>query len=167
MTGMCTKIANYLIDQTNAFNNGRAYNERLLMSCKRLQKLLYFSEIIYMLNNNGAHMFDDDFYAWTSGPVIPDVYRKFEKYQKGVMLPVSLENKEPLCSKISAALDTIFEATRDINTTTLIKESHVENGPWFKVYDANDDLHRQKIDKEFTYRFYLEHPEALSFLGIN
>ena len=80
MTDMCTAAANFIINEVNNHNVGKALRDQVIMSSKRLQKLLYFSEILYMVEHDGRSMFKDEFYAWPSGPVIPAVYRKFMMY---------------------------------------------------------------------------------------
>lgn len=153
MTGMCIAAANYLIERTNEYNNGKSYNCQILMSCKRLQKLLYFSDIIYMKAHNGESMFKDDFYAWPSGPVIPSVYDEFMKYQDGTMLPLEGYHT-PNTECMNQALQYVFEQTEDISTETLVELSHKPGGPWSKVYNPNDAMHLQIIPKDYMYDFY-------------
>lgn len=153
MTTMCIMAANYLIERTNEYNTKVDFFNQISMSCKRLQKLLYFGDVIFMQLNNGKSMFKDEFYAWPSGPVIPSVYDEFMQYQNGKMMPV-LGEHTPLTKSMIQALDTIFERTTDIDTEDLVIESHVENGPWNQVYDPNDSGHFQIVTKESTYEFY-------------
>ena len=86
MTVMCIAAANYLIEKTNEYNKDRDFRNRIRMSGKRLQKLLYFSDIEHMKRYN-ISMLRDEFFAWPSGPVIPSVYMRFIQYQSGEMRP--------------------------------------------------------------------------------
>ncbi len=153
MTEMCIEAANHIVRKTNEYNQGRAYSERISMTCKRLQKLLYFSDIQFMKQNNGESMFTDDFYAWPSGPVIPAVYDEFMQYQDGEMSPVGGEHS-PLTEQNRKAIDDIFEKTIDIDTYDLVKMSHIEGGPWQQVYDETDINHEQIISKQEMFNFY-------------
>lgn len=153
MTTMCIAAANYLINRTNEFNKGRQCAERIFMTCKRLQKLLYFSDVEYMRRNDGQSMFEDDFFAWASGPVIPSVYNRFAHFQSGRMEPLTGEYT-PLTLKMQEALDEIFERSVFIDTFDLVEESHALNGPWMLVYNQEKSWQEQKISKESIYMFY-------------
>ena len=153
VTKMCIAAANYLIQKTNAYNSGKAYSERISMTCKRLQKLLYFCEVQFMVNNNGQSMLTDDFYAWPSGPVIPAVYKKFVQFQSGEMYPLDGEHSK-LTTQMVKVLDFIFESTTDIDTYDLVEMSHIKNGPWHRVYNESDVNHEQIISKNSMFDFY-------------
>jgi len=153
MTAMCVEAANYLIRRTNEYNASHSFEEQIAMTCKRLQKLLYFSDIAYMQMSGGRTMFSDEFCAWPSGPVIPSVYRKFMRYQNGEMVPLTGEHI-PITSKMQEALETVFSLTVNTDTYDLVELSHDENGPWKHVYNKNDEKHEQIICKEDIYNFY-------------
>lgn len=155
MTIMCIEAANYLVDLTNHHNDGRKYGERIIMSCKRLQKLLYFSDVQYMLWHDGESMFADDFFAWPSGPVIPSVYNKFVQFQTGEMIRVE-GSHTPLTDEMKDALEKVFNDTISMSTSELVDQSHREEGPWSVAYDSNDPDHKQVIDKTEIYNFYLK-----------
>lgn len=150
---MCVAAANYLIRETNKYNEGKDYAKRISMTCKRLQKLLYFSEIVYMKRNCGNPMFNEDFYAWPSGPVIPSVYRKFMQFQYGSMNPI--ESKTScLPPEMTTAMDIVLKLTNDYDTVELVEFSHKEGGPWARKYNPDDPDHEQKISKDEIMRFY-------------
>ena len=155
MTIMCIEAANYLVDLTNRYNGGKEYGQRIIMSCKRLQKLLYFSDVSYMLTHDGESMFTDEFYAWPSGPVIPSVYNKFVQFQTGDMIKVE-GSHTPLTDEMKDALEKVFKATLNMSTSELVDESHREEGPWSTVYNSSDPDHKQIIDKTAIYQFYLK-----------
>ena len=76
----CRAVANYIIEETNKFNAGKNFREQIMFTTKRLQKILYLCEIEYMKRNNGKVLFDDEFYACPSGPVIEEIYTKYMQY---------------------------------------------------------------------------------------
>jgi len=49
LTAMCIEAANQIIIKTNDFNSSNNSTQPILLSCKRLQKILYFSDIEYIL----------------------------------------------------------------------------------------------------------------------
>ena len=153
VSDMCVAAANYIIESTNAFNATRPYAEQIAMTGKRLQKLLYFSDVEYMKRNEGQSMFKEEFYAWPSGPVIPSVYYEFMQYQDGQMVPMPGEHK-PITSKMREAIDCVLERTKDMDPLDLVEYSHTRRGPWRRVYNADDPDHRQIIPKNEIYDFY-------------
>ena len=152
LTAMCIAAANYIIERTNEFNKRTDYNRRVSLTCKRLQKILYFSEIQYMKQNGGKAMFSDDFYAWPSGPVIPSVYYQFMKYQNGEMYP----KEDPSCitDSMRSAMDYVLDSTWGRDTVDLVNDSHITGGPWSRAYDDADPDHKQIISKQKIYSFY-------------
>ncbi len=154
MTEMCTAAANYIINQVNKYNLGKSLGEQVMMSSKRLQKILYFSEVLYLVEHNGQSMFADDFYAWPSGPVIPAVYRKFMQYQDGQMYPYSGEIHDQLDSKMISVIDRVLADTNHLGTNVLIAESHARGGPWHSVYDENDSDYTSIVGKTEIFTYY-------------
>lgn len=152
LSKMCIAAANYIIERTNEYNTQNQYDKRVSLTCKRLQKILYFSEVQYMKQNDGQAMFSDEFYAWPSGPVIPSVYYQFMKYQNGEMLPN--ETQSSITKEMSDAIDHILENTWDRDTIDLVKDSHVPGGPWSQAYDGTDPEHKQTISKHKIYNYY-------------
>ena len=58
-------------------NLGKSLKDTNFIYRKRLQKSLYFSEVIYMLENDWEELFPDEYSVWESGPVIPSVYKAY------------------------------------------------------------------------------------------
>jgi len=50
------------------------------LSPMKLQKMCYYVQGIYMATHNGEHLFEEDFEAWTYGPVIRSLYSEFKEY---------------------------------------------------------------------------------------
>lgn len=147
MTNMCLSIADYIINSINNIN-GNNQNGLIKLSCKRLQKIIYFCEVNYMKSNQGKSLISDDFYAWESGPVIPDVYYSYMQFQEGIMYP--LENKYlELTEEIRNVLDRTITETINYTTDDLIEFSHIEGGPWDKNKQGNGLIPKNEI-----YDFY-------------
>ena len=61
ITSKCRAVANYIIEKSNEYNEDRTFGKYEMMSCKRLQRLLYFCNVKYMLLQNGEFLFESDF----------------------------------------------------------------------------------------------------------
>ena len=153
MTEMCVSAANYIINSINEYNEGKQLRERIFMSSKRLQKLLFFSDVLYMVENNGTSMFSDEFCAWPSGPVIPSVYKKFMQYQDGEMKPHDTEPHTPITFEMQHVIDRVLEDTNHLDTVKLVDKSHEKNSPWYNIYNE-DDGNCQIISKSSIYDYY-------------
>lgn len=148
MTIMCLAIADYIIHSINTLNINRVEN-KILLSCKRLQKLIYFSDVKYMKLHEGKSFCTDDYYAWESGPVIPNVYFTYVEFQYGEMTPLNEKCEFELPDDVKYVIDDILNETADMTTDELIAYSHVSGGPWHSHYIKNDLIPKQEI-----YNFY-------------
>ena len=45
-----TQVINYYISIINNYNSSTEYNEQAILSMKRLQKLVYLFEVLYMID---------------------------------------------------------------------------------------------------------------------
>ena len=156
MTIMCVAAANYIIEKTNNHNKLQEYGNRISITGKRLQKILYFSDVEFMKQNMGKSMFKDEYYAWPSGPVIPSVYYEFSQYQNGEMCPSEGVHSH-LTKAMMDAIDSVLMKTYEMDTIDLIKYSHVKDGPWCHFYTDTDPNHEQMIPKTEIYSFYKDH----------
>ena len=59
-----------------------------LISNLKLQKLLYYSQGLYLAYKDGQPLFEERIYAWKHGPVVPEIYHKFKAYGSAP-IPVS------------------------------------------------------------------------------
>ena len=153
VTKMCIAAANYIIERVNEYNAGKSLRDQVLMTSKRLQKILFFTDVLYMLENNKKSMFSDDFYAWPSGPVIPSVYEEFMQYQDGEMQPHKEGKLVSLTQEMINTLDRVLRDTMTVDTSELIRVSHTEGGPWHDVFDENN---YRLIKKAKIYNFYIK-----------
>ncbi len=65
-------VAEYFIDKAN--------KEKEVITNKKLQKLLYYSQV-WSLVLNKEKLFSERIEAWVHGPAIPSVYRKFKIFE--------------------------------------------------------------------------------------
>ena len=152
ITSKCRAVANYIIEKTNEYNEDETFREQVMMSCKRL---LYFCNVKYLILHNGEFLFEDDFYAWPSGPVIPDIYRMFIQLQDGKNIPRYEGKRLKLTREEMSIIDKILEQTQELDTIDLINITNVTGGLWEKFYNEYDPEHNQIISKEEICNFYL------------
>lgn len=136
-------ISDYIINLINNINN-----KKIKLSCKRLQKILYFCEVNYLKHSNGKSLISDDFYAWESGPVIPGVYYMYMQFQDGFMYPL-IGKYLNLNDEVKEILDKTVKETNNYTTEELIDFSHVKGGPWEKHKEGNELIPKKEI-----YDFY-------------
>ena len=164
LTLKCMEIADYIIHKINIYNENRPFRENVLLSARRLQKLLYFWETEYMIKNNGKPLFEDEFYAWPSGPVIEKIYYVYIQDQKGKMNPYHKYDELNLSNDIKCMVDKILEVTKDLDTSELIKISKVIDGPHSKAFVEEDKNHGQIVSKEDTYLYYSKYKSIQQFI---
>lgn len=102
----------------------------------KLQKLLYFTQGVYLAKYNKL-AFEDNIIAWKYGPVIKDIYYKYSLYGAEPIIVV-----EEYDSKISLmlinAINIVLESFLDVNQTDLIEETIKSGSPW--SYTDIDDV---------------------------
>lgn len=136
-------------------NYKNKYGEKI--SPVRLQKTLYFcfaywggfarkgklenaSEID--LKDFSEVLFDNDIEAWVYGPVIPDVYFKYDTIEN-YSNPNMFKDK----TMVKEIIDNVIEDTYSINDFRLVDISHNDQS-WKKNFDYDEQFHNNKIDKE-------------------
>ena len=146
-------IANACIKGINMYNIKRPFNEQVMMTTKRLQKLLFFIEIEYMKKHNGEPLFYDEFHAWPQGPAIPLVYSEYMLHSdcNGMLRGVDEPSKEE-----QEIVNKVLELTKNFDTIDLVKACSTKDSPWSMVYDEKDEMHRQVITKEKIYEYYID-----------
>ena len=121
-------MANYIINATNEYNDRQGdLDNFVLLSPTRLQKIIFFSDVIYMLEHNGQSMHEENYYAWPSGPAVLIIYNEFLEVGSrdfGKMKPHEDKNlPEGLPQDITNTIDRVLEATYSIGTVELAEES--------------------------------------------
>ena len=113
------EVANYFLFQSDEEAGD-------VMSNLKVQKLLYYAQGLYLAANNKP-LFAEDIRAWMHGPVVPQVYKKFKKYEAG---GVPRPNACPNFSKeIQKFLDSIYRVYGQYSAWKLRNFTH-EEAPW-------------------------------------
>ena len=112
----------------------------------QLQNILYCIQKEY-LKTTGKPMFDDDFYAWAFGPVIPSVYYRYSGFGADA---ISFD-AEVLCinTKIAKFIDPIIKRVRIMKPWDIVAEIHKNGGAWKEAYKVDDPSDKGIIPKMF------------------
>lgn len=68
-----------------------AYRNGDVITNLKMQKLLYYAQAWYMVNNKSELLFEDEIQAWRFGPVVPAVYEKMKRFKFN---PISMRLSE-------------------------------------------------------------------------
>ena len=92
----------------------------------KLQKLLYFIQGEYVRATH-ERLIEEDFYAWTLGTVIPEVYYKYSVYSSFDLFEQSEENFKTIEEYEKKEIDKILEKYAVIPTWDLVELSKEED----------------------------------------
>jgi uncharacterized phage-associated protein len=127
------QIANWFLAYNRQFE---ATCDGELLSNMKLQKLLYYAQGSF-LALEGHPLFSDDIEAWTHGPVVPSVYRKYsfagsngiDISEDGVVVPSLSEEESEILMKV-------FEVFGRYSAWELRNMTHEET-PWKETEPGN------------------------------
>lgn len=106
-----------------------AYENNLSVSNLQLQKVMYFAMREQKDNHELlSQMYDEPFYVWRYGPVVPKIYRKFRIYGASSIIEKGEKNSE-----YSIFDDSIIKVLKE-DLFTLIDKS-CKNKFWLKNKD--------------------------------
>lgn len=103
------------------------------MTNLRLQKLLYYAQA-WHLAFTGHPLFEEDFEAWTHGPIVRSLFNKFKEYEWHP-LPVPSSEMPEIPGESRQILGEVWEQYGQFSATYLEDLTHQE-GPWI---DARGD----------------------------
>lgn len=130
----------------------------------QLQKMVYFANGIVLHSTKGEKtLIKESFQAWEFGPVVPDLYREFKQFGSRSVTPdndfldiigkgynfdksVSVEDANAL-----SAIETTWEAMKNIDGITLSQWSHRPGSAWATSYKGvgNIPILNDRIVEEF------------------
>lgn len=120
-----TDIAKYIILRCNITDTE--------ITNLKLQKMLYFLWIDYY-DQTGENLFDDNFYAWKLGPVIPSIYYQYHKF--GADSIYLNDNEITFGREFNRILNNLIDKYKDKSAYDLVKRSHIELGAWDLIYQS-------------------------------
>lgn len=110
----------------------------------KLQKILYFLWIDYF-NKSHDYLFNEEFYAWQFGPVVPEIYDEYCTYG-GLDIDRCYDEHE-LSDRDEDFLPTLLKHYANRSVSSLVRQSHKENKPWDYIYNQQGK-HREPIPFE-------------------
>ena len=146
---MCTalRIAEYILCLAQEYGD--------LITNLKLQKLLYYAQAWFMVNNNGEKLFEDEIEAWQYGPLVPAVYNEYSRFGRN---PIILDDNcysskfDDLCDNVKEFLEEFCQQFFRYSATEMVTATHKEQ-PWIEAIEKGI---RTPIDTDTMYRFYSE-----------
>lgn len=116
-------VANYVVDY--------CHRKGINISNLKLQKLLYFIQASFLINNLGP-CFSDEIEAWDFGPVVPEVYREYRGFGSGnIPIPTTTSNGQR--PRHPEVINQVIDDLSEYSATDLVRITH-EQSPWLDVY---------------------------------
>lgn len=120
----------------------------------KLQKLLYYAQAWYLVNNGNKKLFEDDIIAWQYGPVVVSVYEKYKEFgRRPIDIDCNIETdfgNIPDC--IKKYLAEFCEVFLHFSATELVGMTHQEK-PW---QEAISNGIGTPVNTDTMYKFYTE-----------
>lgn len=100
----------------------------------KLQKLLYYCQGIHLARVDEA-IFKDRIEAWTYGPVVPTVYRKYKKYGLET-IKEDIKEKIKFKDKEFETIDMVLLYYGNLSGLELVSRTHSDT-PWINAFNKN------------------------------
>jgi uncharacterized phage-associated protein len=114
----------------------------------KLQKLLYYSQAVYLVLHDKKPLFPEPIEAWDYGPVVPSVYREYKEYGFETIPPIDEPSKLDLAEM--KAVDIVFDCFGGMSGSELINQTHAES-PWKNVYRPGRPSSTISLDSIYDY----------------
>ena len=120
-------VARYMID--------RAEQKKTPLSNLKLQKILYFVWKEYYAQKE-EHLFEDYFFAWQFGPVVPDVYYDYFMFGASPIVAGLLEDFDDsiIEEKDKALIDEVLDKYAKESVFKLVNITHKAGAAWDRTY---------------------------------
>jgi len=110
----------------------------------KLQKLLYYIQGM-SLSIFGKPAFESKIYAWSYGPVVEEVYKKYKsKGKKAIETPTNIKS---ISKGLSSVIDIVIEGYGKYTAESLVDLTHAEE-PWKKT-KINEEITQDNIKDYF------------------
>jgi len=124
------------------------------MSTWKLQKLCYYSQA-WALAWEGEPLFNEDFEAWSNGPVCPELFREHQgKYSVGIA-DLKVGNSDALTANEKDDIDVVLKDYGNMEAYDLRAQTHME-APWINARHGIPEGQRghEKIGKGAMGEYY-------------
>jgi len=116
----------------------------------KLQKLLYYSQAVYLVLHDKTPLFEEDIEAWDYGPVVPPVYREYKQYALETIPPPQIDESTSLNLEEMKAVDMALACFGVMSGPALISQTHYE-APWKNAYRPGRPSMKISIDSMYKY----------------
>jgi uncharacterized phage-associated protein len=114
-----------------AFEVAKYIIKSLAVDNLKLQKLLYYSQAVYLVLHNKEPLFLEDIEAWDYGPVVPVVYQAYKQFGFESIPPA--DDESALNFEEMKAVDMTLACFGILSGPALINQTHGEP-PWRNAY---------------------------------
>ncbi|QAR36938.1 Panacea domain-containing protein [Lactiplantibacillus plantarum] len=159
-------IANYLVVLAN--RSGKTITNL------KLQKILYFVNAKYLVDNQGMALMDEKFQRWAYGPVMYNVYSNFRDCGAGAIEETvgtfELNQDNPFESKynpfdddkidssVKSVAKAVFDSLIDVDPFKLVRFTH-EESLWSSYKEQIDQRTAPEYTDDEIYKYFKDHPE--------
>jgi uncharacterized phage-associated protein len=128
----------------------RGFGESVIVDHMKIQKLLFFAHGYYLARTDNP-LIDENFQAWTFGPVVPSVYQRLKNFGARPITEFAQSYDAHFRAWVPAVApesDDVFERVRQFvweqygrrPSTELSKLTHHAGGAWDKTIKANPNV---------------------------
>lgn len=133
------------------------------LTVTKLNKLVYYAQGHY-LAEKGVPLFNEEIEAWSHGPVIPSVYRKFKN--QGILAKTSegfCEDK--ITDEIRDMLLDVAMTFEEYSASALTRLTHKKGTPWSKNEPKEGERHKI-IPKDCIKEYFVAGEEKIEKFDI-
>lgn len=120
----------------------------------KLQKLLYYAQAWFLVNNEGRRLFPEEIEAWQYGPVIPSIYQKYKDFGR-TPIEVDYDYEKDfgyLPENVRQYLSEFCEKFFSLSAAELVGMTHQER-PWREAMAAGAGT---PISTDVMFEYYTE-----------
>lgn len=99
----------------------------------KLQKLLYFAQG-FVLASREQPLFEERIEAWTYGPVVPEVYRRFKAWGSSVLEGGYCTGKPEIEKSVQERINDMLDRVGGLSANRLLAITHREDSPWYNTW---------------------------------
>jgi uncharacterized phage-associated protein len=116
----------------------------------KLQKLLYYAKGFYQAIFDDS-LFPEKLWAWTHGPVVPDMYREYKKYGFGPITELDYNPTEKFNEEQLELLNEVWSVFGQFSAWKLRDMSHNER-PWLDHEEDASSIEDEELASYFKTR---------------
>ena len=126
-----------------------------LITNLKLQKLLYYAQAWFMVNNDGERLFEDEIEAWQYGPIVKAVYNEYKRFGRQAIELEDCNLKTDfgfLSDNVKTFLDEFCQEYFRYSAFEMVASTHQEK-PW---QEAVKQGYNTIIDTNLMFKYYSE-----------